>query len=148
MKIVLRKEMENIGEVDAVAKVSDGYARNYLLPRGIAVVATPAELAAAEKRKAKREKKLEAKRSEFEQLAQQINDLELEIPVDAGEGGKLFGSVTTEDIALAVREKSGLDLDKKKIELSENLKMVGEYTVTVKIYKEISAQLKIKLIAK
>ena len=148
MKIVLRKEMENIGEVDAVAKVSDGYARNYLLPRGIAVVATPAELAAAEKRKAKREKKLEAKRSEFEQLAQQLNDLELEIPVDAGEGGKLFGSVTAEDVALAVREKSGLDLDKKKIELSENLKMVGEYTVTVKIYKEISAQLKIKLIAK
>ena len=148
MKIVLRKEMENIGEVDAVAKVSDGYARNYLLPRGIAVVATPAELAAAEKRKAKREKKLEAKRSEFEQLAQQLNDLELEIPVDAGEGGKLFGSVTAEDVALAVREKSGLDLDKKKIELSENLKMVGEYTVTVKIHKEISAQLKIKLIAK
>jgi large subunit ribosomal protein L9 len=148
MKVVLRKDVEGLGERDEVVGVSDGHARNFLFPRGLAAPASKAELAVVEKRKAKREKELEARRAEFEALAKKLSDLEVSIPSDAGEEGKLFGSVTSQDIALAVKEASDLELDKKKIDLSEPLKVLGEYSVPVRIYKDISAKLKVKVVAK
>jgi len=148
MKVVLRKDIDTLGDKDKVADVSNGYARNFLIPKGLAVPATAAELEAVKKRNEKREKELEARRAEFEALAKKLSELEVSISSDAGEGGKLFGSVTAQDIALAIKENADLDLDKRKISLSEPLKVLGEYTVTVKIYKEISAELKVKVVAK
>jgi large subunit ribosomal protein L9 len=148
MKVVLRKDIDTLGERDKVTEVSNGYARNFLIPKGLAVPATPAELATVAKRNEKREKDLEARRAEFEALAKKLSELEVSISADAGEEGKLFGSVTAQDIALAVKENADLELDKKKISLSEPLKVLGEYTVNVKIYKEISADLKVKVVAK
>jgi len=148
MKIVLKKDVDKVGEEDSVVKVSDGYARNYLIPRKLAVLATKTAMATAEKRRAEKEKQMEAKRAEFEELAQKLSSLEIVIPADAGEEGKLFGSVTTQEIALAVRESAGLEIDKRKIELAESIKILGEYEVPVKIYKEIAAKLKVKVTAK
>jgi len=148
MKIILRKSVAKIGEEDAIAEVSDGYARNYLLPRGLAVVATKKEESTAKSRLAEKEKKIAEKKAEFEELSKKLAAQSIEIFVDAGEGGKLFGSVTAQDISLAVREKAGIDLDKKKIELAEPLKTLGEHTVLVKLFQDISADLKIKLTAK
>lgn len=148
MKVVLRKDIDTLGERDKVTEVSSGYARNFLIPKGLAVPATPAELTAVAKRNEKREKELEARRAEFEALAKKLSELEVSVSADAGEEGKLFGSVTAQDIALAVKENADLELDKKKISLSEPLKVLGEYTVNVKIYKEISADLKVKVVAK
>lgn len=148
MKVVLKKEVDNLGEENSILNVSDGYARNYLIPRRLAVLATEAEIAAAEKRKAAREKQLAEKKTKWEELAKHLSSLEITIPADAGEGGKLFGSVTAQDIALAVSEKSGIDLDKKKIELPEPLKVLGEYTVAVKFFQDITANLNIKVVAK
>lgn len=148
MKIVLRKDIETLGEKDSVLDVSEGYARNFLLPKGLAAAATSAELSAVEGRKKRREQQLEARRSEFEEMAKRLSELEVSISSDAGEGGKLFGSVTAQDIAQAVRQASQLDLDKRKIELAEPLRVLGEYTVLIKIYKDISANLKVKVVAK
>jgi large subunit ribosomal protein L9 len=148
MKVILRREEPKLGEEDSLVEVSAGYARNYLFPRRIAVPATPAEVAALEKRNAEKEKVLAAKREEFEALAQKLSSLEVTISADAGEGGKLFGSVTPQDIADEVQRSSQIDVDKKKIELGDPIKVVGEYSVPIKIFKDISASLKVKVVAK
>jgi large subunit ribosomal protein L9 len=148
MKIVLYKNVPDLGEEDSLVEVSDGYARNYLFPRRLGGPATAAAVAALDKRKAEKEKKLAARRTEFEELAQKLSQLEISIPADAGEGGKLFGSITSQDIAVAVHEIAKLELDKKKIELNEPIKVLGEYVVPAKIFQDISANLKIKIIAK
>jgi large subunit ribosomal protein L9 len=148
MKVVLRKDLSNLGEEDSLIDVSSGYARNYLFPRKLAVPATPAEVAALEKRKAGREKKLAAKRAEHEELAQKLSSLEVSIPVDAGESGKLFGSVTSQDIAVAVQAAAQIDIDKKKIELAEPIKVIGQYSVPVKLFQDVSATLKVNIEAR
>jgi large subunit ribosomal protein L9 len=148
MKVVLRKDLSNLGEEDSLIDVSNGYARNYLFPRKLAVPATPAEVAALEKRKAEREKKLAEKRAEHEELAQKLSSLEVSIPVDAGESGKLFGSVTSQDIAAAVQAAAQIDIDKKKIELAEPIKVIGQYSVPVKLFQDVSATLKVNIEAR
>ena len=100
------------------------------------------------KRKAEKEKKLAEKRAEHEELAQKLSSLEVSIPVDAGESGKLFGSVTSQDIAAAVQAAAQIDIDKKKIELAEPIKVVGQYSVPVKLFQDVSATLKVKIEAR
>ena len=91
---------------------------------------------------------MEAKRGELEELAKKLSSLEISIAADAGEGGKLFGSVTSQDIAAEVSKAAGIDIDKKKIELNEPLKVLGEYSVNIKLYQDIAAKLKVKVVAK
>ncbi len=148
MKVVLIKELDNLGEADTVHKVRAGYARNLLLPKNLAVPATKGAVAAAEKRLAEREKKLEAKRAEFETLAKKLSEIELEFEIEAGEGGKLFGSVTNQNLVDAIKEKSGEEVKKRKIHLSQHVKAAGDYIATVKIFKEIVAEIKVKVVAK
>ena len=112
------------------------------------MAATAKELAAVEQHRASREQELAARRGEFEELAKQLAGLEVAIPADAGEGGRLFGSITSQDIALAVKNVAQIDLDKKKIELSEPIKVLGEYSVPVKIFQDIGADLKVKVVAR
>ncbi len=131
-----------------MVEVSDGYARNYLLPRKLAGPATPAALSVVEGRRAEKEKRLAERKAEFEELAKRLSSLEVSIPADAGEGGKLFGSVTSQDIAEAVQKSAQIDVDKKKIELSEPIKILGEYSVPVKLSQNITADLKIKVVSK
>lgn len=135
-------------EDDRIEEVSDGYARNYLLPRKLAVLATLQAIAAAEKRREQKKAELEKKKAEMQALAEKLSSLEIVVEADAGEGGKLFGSVTASDIAEAVRKAAGMELDKKKIELDEPLKVVGEYTVPAKLFQDVSASLKVKVSAK
>ena len=148
MKVVLRKDLSNLGEEDSLIEVSNGYARNYLFPRKLAVPATSAEVSALEKRKAEKEEKLAEKRAEHEELAQKLSSLEVSIPVDAGESGKLFGSVTSQDIAAAVQAAAQIDIDKKKIELAEPIKVVGQYSIPIKLFQDVSATLKVKIEAR
>ena len=135
-------------EDDRIEAVSDGYARNYLLPRKLAVLATPEAIAAVEKRGEKKKTELEKKKAEMQTLAEKLSTLEIVVAADAGEGGKLFGSVTSSDIAEAVKRSSGVELDRKKIELEEPLKVVGEYSVPVRLFQDITATLKLKVSAK
>lgn len=147
MKVIIKKELSNLGEIDNVVDVADGYARNYLLPRGIVLRATKAAIAGAEKRLAQREKAMDERRAEFEATAKKLSEITLKISADAGEEGKLFGSVTAQDIAEAIKTSAGIEIDKKRIELSSPIKMVGEYTAKIKIYKEITAQVRVEVAA-
>lgn len=148
MKVILLKEVPSLGEADSLVNVSSGYARNFLLPKKIAGLATPAAVAEMEKRNAEREKVVAAKRNELEALARRLSALEIVIPVDAGEGGKLFGSVTSQDIAEAVQKAGQVEVDKRKVELSESIKVIGDYSVVLKLFRDINAKLQIKVIPK
>jgi large subunit ribosomal protein L9 len=148
MKVVLRQEVIGTGEIDDVAEVSEGYARNYLFPRRLAVPATPKELALVEGRRAERAKQLAQKRTELEELAARINALTVTITADVGEEGKLFGSITPTDIAAALKTSAGLEIDKRKIELAEPIKVVGEHQAPIKLYKDLIANLKVNVTAK
>ncbi|MBU0672927.1 MAG: 50S ribosomal protein L9 [Candidatus Margulisbacteria bacterium] len=148
MKIILKKAVPSVGDEDSLIEVSEGYARNFLFPRKLAGPATPVAVAAWETRRVEREKKSAARKAEQEELANKLSSLELTIGVDAGEGGKLFGSVTSQDIATEVTKVAGIEIDKKKIELSEPLKAIGDYSVSIKLFQDITAKLKVKLVSK
>lgn len=135
-------------EDDRIENVADGHARNYLLPRRLAVPATPQAIAAAEKRRDKKLAELQQKRDQFQAEADKLSSLEFTVSADAGEEGKLFGAVTAADIAKAVKQQAQFELDRKKIELEAPIKIIGEYSVKAKLFQDISATLKIKVAAK
>ena len=141
MKVILLED-------DQVKNVSDGYARNYLLPRKLAILATPDAVKAVEKRSGQKMAELEKKRAEMQALADKLSALEFTVSADAGEGGKLFGSVTSSDIAAAVKSAAGVELDKKKIDLTDPIKMAGDFVVSAKLFQDIAVQLKIKVAPK
>ncbi|MFH1387371.1 MAG: 50S ribosomal protein L9 [bacterium] len=135
-------------EDDRIEKVSEGYARNYLLPRKLAILATPKAEALVEKRKEKKQAEVEQKKAELNAVAEKLAAGELEILADAGEGGKLFGSITTADIVKAIKESLGLEIDKRKIIIIDSIKMVGEHKVKVKLFHDIFAPLLVKVTAR
>ena len=146
MEVILREHVDNLGRRGDVVKVTPGYARNYLLPRKLALAVT-----ANNKRQIDREKKLAEARdmeekAQAEAIAQRLGQLDIEIARRVGEHDALYGSVTSQDIAQALKEK-GFDIDKRKIALAEPLKALGESTVPVKIHRDVTAQLKVKVVA-
>ena len=144
MKIILKKAFEKLGSTGEVVTVKDGYARNYLIPTGIAEVATKKNI---ERLKVELEEiaAQEAKtRSNLESLANQLNKLTLKFDLKAGEEGKLFGSVTAQMIADAIAEK-GFDIDKKEIEIPEAIKTEGSHYVDIKLNKGFTGRVKVKV---
>lgn len=136
MKVILLKE-------DRLSEVADGYARNYLFPKKLAMPATPDAVAQMEKRAKRNQARHEAERQQAQELAAQIDNQELLILADASEEGKLFGSVSVAEVAAALKDKLGLDIDKKKINLNEHIKTVGEHSATIKVHTDLNAHLKI-----
>jgi large subunit ribosomal protein L9 len=147
MKVILKEPVKGLGEKDDVVEVKDGYARNYLLPRGLAVEANAVNMELVRSRKKAEESRAQKEREEAEKVCQKLNGITLEIKAKAGESGKLFGSVTSMEIAEALNKSYGLNIDKKKISLSEPIKSLGETTAEVKLYPGVSAQLKINVTA-
>jgi len=145
MKVILIKDVDKIADKNDIIDVSEGYARNYLFPNKLAVLATDSAVKELEKKNAVNERKLSSQKGELEKLAKKLGAMNFEIMVDAGDGGKLFGSVTSKDICAAVRANAGIELDKKKVVLAEPLRLVGDYQVPVKLFAEIEAVLKITL---
>jgi large subunit ribosomal protein L9 len=146
MEVILREHVEHLGARGDVVKVTPGYARNYLLPRKLALAVTDNN-----KRQIEREKKLAEARdmeekSAAEAVAARLGALEIEIPRRVGENDALYGSVTSADIAQAIKDK-GFDVDKRKIQLADPIKSLSETIVPVKIHREVIAQVKIKVVA-
>ena len=146
MEVILREHVDNLGRRGDVVKVAAGYARNYLLPRKLALAVTENN-----KRQIDREKKLaEARdmeeRSAAEAVAQRLAQLEIEIARRVGEHDTLYGSVTSADIAQALQAK-GYEIDKRKIVLHDPIKSIGETTVPLKIHRDVTAQVKVKVVA-
>ncbi len=144
MRIILKTDVEGLGNLGDVVTVRPGYARNYLIPKGLAVEATEANLRQFETEKESWRKKQERLREEQERLREKLDGVSLAFTRRAGEDEKLFGSVTSMDIAEALREK-GFNIDKRSIQLAEPIKTLGEFTVGVKLAKDIVATIRVQV---
>jgi len=138
MKVILLEE-------DRVQEVADGYARNYLFPKKLAIPATPQAVKQMEVRAEANRKIREDEKTQAQELALKLEAAEIIIRADAGEEGKLFGSVTAQDVARAIFETHNLEIDKRKINLNDHIKALGEYSATVKLHSQINAQLKLRI---
>ena len=140
MEIILMEDVPSVGKMGDRVRVSDGYARNYLLPRKKAMIATAAGLRGLERAKHLSQHKEERSEQEARELAQRLAEISCTVAKPAGEGGKLFGAVTSADIEKALREQ-GVSVDRKKIVLEEPIKNIGSYTVSLKLHHAVVAQL-------
>ncbi len=147
MIVILNRDVKGTGKAGDVVKVSDGYARNMLLPKGYATEATEGNIRNLEKQKAVLAEKKAAEKQAAQELAEKINEAEVVIKTKAGENGKIFGSITSKDIADALKEQKKITVDKKKIQLDNPIKGIGEMTVNIKLYPEVTAKLKVSVIA-
>ena len=143
MEVILTKDVKGQGKAGDIVKVSDGYARNFLLPRGYAIEATEGSKKKLKAEKVSMMKKKEIETSKAEKLAERISALEVVLRVKAGENGKLFGSITAKDITEALNRQHGVSVDKKKVVLEEPIKNIGQTRVEIKVYPGISAGLKV-----
>ncbi|MCC8162632.1 MAG: 50S ribosomal protein L9 [Lachnospiraceae bacterium] len=143
MKVILLQDVKSLGKKGDLVEVSDGYARNYILAKKLGVEATSKNMNDLKLQKA-HEDRLAAKRlEEAKELAQKIKGLETVLTIKVGEGGRLFGSVSSKEIAQAVKEQHGLELDKKKFVLPNPIKAVGTTNVPVKLHPQVTAELKV-----
>jgi large subunit ribosomal protein L9 len=142
MEVILREDVEKLGKAGSVANVRPGYARNYLIPKGLAAVSTPQNLKVLEAEKSKKSRQEEKEKSQAAELAEKLSSLSCTISVKAGVDDKLFGTVTSEHIAEALKA-SGVDVDKKKIVLDEPIKTLGVYNIDINLYPEITAKIKV-----
>jgi large subunit ribosomal protein L9 len=146
MEVILREHVEHLGNRGEIVKVADGYARNYLLPRKLALVANAGSKQQIERERAKFDAKEADERKAAEAIAARIANVEVVISRKVGETEALYGSVTTADIAEALAAK-GVELDKRKIHLAEAIKHIGEFDVPVKLQRDVTATLKVKVVA-
>ncbi|MCM8765542.1 MAG: 50S ribosomal protein L9 [Candidatus Omnitrophica bacterium] len=147
MKIVLRKDIDNLGKWGDILVVKDGYARNYLIPRGLALEATEKNLRIIEREKREAIKQKEEEKKNALTLAERIKNSSCTIAVEVGEDGRMFGAVTNQDIARAYAEL-GISLDKRMIELNEPLKELGIFYVPIKLHPEVSVEAKVWVVKK
>lgn len=145
-KILLREDIENLGGRGEVVKVKAGYARNYLLPQGLATLATKGNVKQIEQERASLLKKAAVEKATAEAQAEQMGNIALSFERRAGESGQLFGSVTSMDIAEAIQAK-GYEIDRRKIVLKDAIKETGEYTVSVKLHREVSIDIPVTVTA-
>lgn len=143
-KVLLREDVDDLGARGEIVRVRAGYARNYLLPRNLAVEATAGNVKGIEAERAALLKKEAKERATAEAQSQQMSSLELEFRRKAGEQGALYGSVTSMDLAEALRER-GYEIDRHRIHLREPLKRVGDYTVPVRLHREVTIDLKVRV---
>jgi large subunit ribosomal protein L9 len=146
MKVILKEDVKDLGHIGEMLSVKDGYARNFLLPRGLALEANPRNVKALEHEKRKIHEKMRKMKVSAEDLASRISAAAITIKAKAGEEDKLFGSVTAMDLAEAL-SKEGLEIDRKKIVLEEPIKRLGTYTVSVKVHAEVSAQFTVNVVS-
>jgi large subunit ribosomal protein L9 len=146
MQVILREEIENLGKIGDLIKVADGYARNYLVPSKKAIEATPKNLNAMNHAKKMVADRLRKVKKEAGADAERIKALAIVIKAKVGEEGKLFGSVTTMDIAEAMKAQ-GVVIDKRKLALEEPIKRLGDFTITVKLPADVTADFKVSVVA-
>ena len=142
MEVILKEDVPNLGNRGEVVKVAEGFGRNYLLPKKLAIKATAENKNVIEQMQAASVRRSAKEKSEAEALAKQFDGLEVKFERKSGEGDHLFGSVTSGDIAEAL-EKKGFHIDRRKIQLHEPLKSIGDFTIPVKLHKDVTTHLKV-----
>ena len=147
MKIILLEDVPRLGKRGEVVTVNDGYARNYLFPRQLAEQATKGSLKEVERRLKARAKKEEQAEQQARDLAEQLSAAQVTVVGRSGEGGRLFGSITNQDIAEALKTQLNVSVDKRKIELKEPIKALGQHTVDLRLYTDVVATVQVKVVA-
>ena len=146
MKVILLEDVRGSGKSGDVVNVSDGYARNMLIPRGLAVEATPQNIKQLEKKKEAIAKKFAEDKAAALEMKKKLEEITVEVKTKAGKSGKVFGSVTSADIAEAL-QALGFDIDKKKIQLDSPIKAIGTTDVNVKLFTEVSGKVKVNVVS-
>ena len=145
MEVILKQDVKGTGKAGQVVKVSDGYARNKLIPGGLAVEATPANKKAIEREKAKAKEKYEADKAAALDLANQLADKIVVVKTKVGENGRLFGAITSKEIASAITEQTGIEVDKRKIVLDKPIKETGVETIGIKLFQDVNTKVVVKI---
>ena len=150
MKVILLQDIKGTGKKDQIIEASDGFARNYLIPRKMAREATAEALNSIEKAKSADKHREDVKRAEAEAKARELKGKVIQLSVRGGENGKLYGAITNDQIAAALKEQHGVDVDKRKLELEEPIKTAGQATVTLKLLAGISTRMlvNVKVVSK
>lgn len=147
MKVILLQEVKKQGKKGDVIEVSEGYARNFLLPQKLAIPATNTAINEVKQNKAAEIRKAQRLLDEAKVMAAQLSKVAVTIPVKTGDGGKLFGSVTSKDIADALQAQHQVEMDKRKIEIKDTIKTLGTYPVSIKLHPEVSAKIEVNITA-
>lgn len=146
MKVILQENVKSVGKAGEVVNVSDGYARNFLLPKGLAVQADKKAMDALNQKNEKLKRDGEKKLAAAKELAKQLEDKGITVAMRAGSGGKAFGSVSGKEIAQAAKDQYDLEIDRKKILLNEPIKSFGEFEVPLRLHPEVLANLKVQVV--
>jgi large subunit ribosomal protein L9 len=146
MDIILLHDIDKVGDKHEIVTVKPGYARNYLIPQGYALVANKANRSKLDEFKQKEAEELAARKAEFEEIATKLKDQVLRIGAKAGVSGKIFGSVTNVQIAAALKEQFDLDVDRRRVKLPEEIKVLGEYEVELALHPEVEIKFKFEVI--
>jgi len=147
MKVILQADVKGTGKKGQVFEVADGYARNFLFPKKLAIEATTGNIQDINHKKAAEDRRKGKEKETAVELADKLNALLIEIKTKTGEGGRLFGSVTSKEIVAALKKQHGVEVDKRKLELKEPIKALGDYEVPVKVYPDVIAILKVHVFA-
>ncbi|MDP2871293.1 MAG: 50S ribosomal protein L9 [Bacillota bacterium] len=147
MKIILRQDVLDLGARGAVVNVADGYARNYLLPRGLAVPASESNLKQREQRITVQKTKTEKLEDTAQSLARRLDGLSITVRARTGEAGRLFGSVTAQDIVQGIEAVAGARVDRRKIEMPETIKATGTYRVQLRLHPKITVSIEVRVVA-
>ncbi len=147
MEVILLQDIEKVGKKFEVVKVRDGYGRNYLIPKGMALLANKSNMRRLEEYRRREEARMRRLLEEAQQLASQLEDKVLKIGAKVGTSGKIFGSITNLQVANALKEQLGIEVDRRKIELPEEVKEVGVYTAVLKIHPEVDTRVSFEVVA-
>ncbi len=143
MKVILNKDVKDIGKAGALVEVSEGYARNYLFPRKLAAEATPSAMKQWEEMKKAEQRKEDRLKAAAEELAKVLEAATVVVTAKSGEGGRLYGTITSKEVAQAISKQTGHEVDKRKIELGEAIKALGTFQFVVKLHPQVSAKMRV-----
>lgn len=147
MKVILKEDIKGVGKKDQIINANDGYARNFLFPKNLAVPADKGNLTNLQSKKTSEEHRKEIERENAKETAKKIEGILLKLPVKSGENGKVFGSITTKEIAENLEKQYKIAVDKKKINLQEPIKNLGTFNIEIKLYDRVNAKLKVNVIS-
>ncbi len=139
MKVVLTGEVKGLGQAGQIKEVADGYARNYLLPKGLATIATPGAIKEVEQRQSAEKKRQDKLDDEMRSVGKKLDGTNITVRAKVGEGGKLYGSITSQDVADALESQASQTVDKRRIEIEEPIRHVGSYKIPIKLSKNVTA---------
>ncbi len=143
MKVILLQDVKSLGKKDEIVDVNDGYARNFILKKNLGIEASPKNLNDLKLRRQNEDKVAAENLENARKFAGELKDKSVEVAIKAGQDGRVFGSVSTKEIASAAKEQLGYDLDKKKMQLKEPIKNIGTYTVPIRLHPKVTAELKV-----